>query len=279
LGDLGLQLESLIALNKKQDANKLLTRIAEEMSGDGFQSTQGISWALMAVSRYLGGDTSKFTATLTQDGTQTTINSDKAIATNKLIKADANFKVENTNGVKLFANLLSKGIPVAGSEMSQSKGLKLLLDLEVRDPEDAKKWNAVSDQGFVQGTDARITVTVTNTSNHDAENIALMIPAAAGMEIFSATEQLASKSKYDYRDLRDDRIYYYFPLKKAETKTFQLLANAAYLGRYYQPAINVEAMYDGNMRATEKGRWLEIVKTLEKNVDSVKVNLTEDEAQ
>ena len=141
LGDLGLQLESLVALDKKQDANKLLERIAEEMSGDSFQSTQGISWALMAVSRYLGGDTSNFTSTLTQDGATSKINSDKAISSSKLIKADTQVKVENTAAVKLFASLITQGVPAAGNEMSQAKGLELNVDFESRDSEDAKKWN------------------------------------------------------------------------------------------------------------------------------------------
>ncbi len=125
LGDLGLQLDSLVALNKKQDANQLLEKIAEQMSGDGYQSTQGIAWALMGVSRYLGGDTSSFTANLSQDGTASTINSDKPISSTMLVKADSNVSVENTSGVRLFANLVTKGVPVAGDEISQSKGLTI----------------------------------------------------------------------------------------------------------------------------------------------------------
>ena len=78
----------------------------------------------------------------------------------------------------------------------------------------------------------------------------------------SCAEQASNKAKFDYRDLRDDRIYYYFPLKKGEAKTFSLQANASYQGRYYQPAITAEAMYDGNIKATQKGRWLDIVKQL-----------------
>jgi hypothetical protein len=104
----------------------------------------------------------------------------------------------------------------------------------------------------------RINVTVVNNSNHDSDNIALTIPAAAGMEILSLSEQVVDKSKYDYRDLRDDRIHYYFSLAKGKSKTFSLLANTAYKGRYYLPAINAEAMYDGNMHARQKGKWITI---------------------
>ncbi len=266
LGDLGLRLESLVALNKKQDANNLLEQIAAEMSSDAYQNTQGIAWALMGVSRYLDGDTSSFSAKINESGNSTEINSKKSFTTTRLLKADAEIAVENTSGVKLFANLLSSGVPVAGNEVSHEKGLTMAVSFASRGDEDKKTWNQNSSQTawqVLQGNDTMISVTLRNTSNFNVENIALTIPAAAGLEILSATEQVNNKGKFDYRDLRDDRIHYYFPLKKGEVKTFQLLANASYQGRYYQPAISAEAMYDGNIKATQKGLWLDIVKELD----------------
>ncbi len=265
LGDLGLRLENLVALNKKQDANQLLERIASQMSGDQYQNTQGIAWALMGVSRYLDGDTSSFSAKLNEDGSATDIKSKKSFISTRLIKADAKVTVENTSDVKLFANLLSSGVPIAGNEITQEKGLDMTVSFASRSDDDKKKWETVSNQSawrVVQGNDTMISVTVRNTNNFTVENIALTIPAAAGLEILSSTEQASNKSKYDYRDLRDDRIHYYFPLKKGESKTFKLQANASYQGRYYQPAISAEAMYDGNIKATQKGRWLDIVKEI-----------------
>lgn len=261
LGDLGLQLDSLVTLDKKQDANKLLEEIAMEMSGDKFQSTQGIAWALMAVSRYLGGDTSNFTATLTQDGAQSDITSDKPISKTTLLKPDSSISLKNTSGVKLFATLVNKGVAKAGSEQAQQKGFELGAKYEIRDEVDPKKWNDLLDKPAIQGRDIRITIYIRNTSNHDTENIALTIPVAAGMEILSAAEQKVPKSLYDYRDIRDDRVHYYFGLKKDKDKTFELLVNATYKGRYYLPAVNVEAMYDGTMQARKKGRWLSITTT------------------
>jgi uncharacterized protein YfaS (alpha-2-macroglobulin family) len=48
--------------------------------------------------------------------------------------------------------------------------------------------------------------------------------------------------------------------KKSETKTFTILLNAGYLGTYYLPGIQVEAMYDNDYLVRTKGRWLEVVK-------------------
>jgi len=262
LGDLGLQLESLIALGKKQDANQLLEKIADEMSSDKFQSTQGISWALMAVSRYLGGDTSSFSAKLMQDGTASDITSDKAVSSIALAKAGSKISLENTSGVKLFATLVNRGVPKAGNEEAIEKGLSLSVETETR--VNGNDWNVLaSGTQILQGTDVRFNVHVKNTRSHDVENIALTIPVAAGMEILEAT------ASADYIDVRDDRVYYYFSLKKNEEKKFTVSTNASYKGRYYLPAINAEAMYDGTIQARQKGSWIDIFKP-EKKAEAVK---------
>ena len=59
--------------------------------------------------------------------------------------------------------------------------------------------------------------------------------------------------------MRDDRVYTYFDLKAGETKTVEIAANAAYLGRFYLPMITVEAMYDATISARAKGQWVEVV--------------------
>jgi len=85
------------------------------------------------------------------------------------------------------------------------------------------------------------------------------VPVAAGWEILNDLEQPKS-AVYGHKDQRDDRIHYYFDLKKGEEKTFSVVANASYLGQFYVPAVSVEAMYDGNLQARERGKWVHIVK-------------------
>jgi uncharacterized protein YfaS (alpha-2-macroglobulin family) len=62
-----------------------------------------------------------------------------------------------------------------------------------------------------------------------------------------------------YTDLRDDRANFYFDMKKNETKIFRILLNASYLGRYYLPGIQAEAMYDHDYVVRTKGQWVEVV--------------------
>ena len=51
----------------------------------------------------------------------------------------------------------------------------------------------------------------------------------------------------------------YFDLKKGERKTFVVLLNASYLGKYYLPTVYCEEMYDNNISARKAGKWVEVV--------------------
>jgi hypothetical protein len=69
-----------------------------------------------------------------------------------------------------------------------------------------------------------------------------------------------NEDTYVYRDFRDDKILTYFDLKRGESKTYIVILNAAYLGKYYFPNIQTEAMYDKNYLSVIPGQWVEIGK-------------------
>jgi len=270
LGDLGLQLSNLIALNKKQDANQLVEKIALELNRDSFQSTQGIAWALMAVSRYLGGDSSHFSASYTLNNQVTKqINSTTPLSqqtlTNIEIKGSP-LEVTNSSGSKLFASVISQGIPPAGNEQSINNGLKL--KVSYRQIADSKQLDLQKNPEIIQGNDIAVTVYVSNTTNAKIDNIALTLPIATGWEIHNPRYGLKSDKDHqhiivnqaDYQDVRDDRVYSYFSLNAGQGKTFRILINASYSGRYYLPAISASAMYNGKLQTRQKGKWITIIK-------------------
>ena len=292
LGDLGLQLSNLIALNKTQDANKFVEKIAAELKNDGFQSTQGIAWALMAVSRYLSGDTSHFSAKYTIDSQQSNaINSSTPFSQkvlNNIDRKGSDLEVKNTSGSKLYASVMTRGLPRAGHEKSVSRGLKL--QVSYTDMADSTELDLQGMPEVTQGTDIAITVDITNTSNAKVENIALTLPVAAGWEINNANYSLKSDkdknyliiNQFDYQDVRDDRVYSYFSLDKKQSKTFRILVNASYSGRYYLPAISASAMYNGDMQARKKGQWITITKVkavIKSKKDEEKAKTAEAEKQ
>lgn len=262
LGNLGMQLANLVALDKKESASLLLEQIAEQLGKDEFQSTQGIAWALMGATRYLGDDKQFFTADYTMNGLEPkAIESDKPLFSSGLVATqNAALGIKNTGGIRLYASVISHGVPETGDEKNLSKGLSLKTFYEDNKKDSELDWGSLPNGSQVaQGTDIKMTVTVKNDSTTKAEYLALTVPVAAGWEILNDLEQPKS-AVYDHKDQRDDRIHYYFDLKKGEEKTFSVVANAAYLGQFYVPAISVEAMYDGNLQARERGKWVHIVK-------------------
>ena len=67
--------------------------------------------------------------------------------------------------------------------------------------------------------------------------------------------------KYNYRDIRDDRVLTYFNLGAGQTKTFKVRLQAAYRGMYYLPAVSCQAMYEPREQARTKGSWVNVEKS------------------
>jgi uncharacterized protein YfaS (alpha-2-macroglobulin family) len=89
----------------------------------------------------------------------------------------------------------------------------------------------------------------------------------SGWEIFNArlseyTKTETSASTYTYQDVRDDRVYTYFDIAPNSSKTFKIMLNASYLGKFYQPSVYCEAMYDNTINARIPGSWIEVVESL-----------------
>jgi len=119
---------------------------------------------------------------------------------------------------------------------------------------------------LVQGTNFMVSVTVKNLgAAGEVKNVALSNYIPSGWEIHNArlddNEAVLKNSSYTYQDIRDDRVQTYFDLGRNETKTFNIMVNASYEGRFYLPGIYVEAMYDNTVYARTKGQWVRVVKT------------------
>ena len=110
-----------------------------------------------------------------------------------------------------------------------------------------------------QGTEITMKIGVTNTSNDYIDNIALSQILPSGWEIVNTSfTELGGGAKGNarYTDIRDDRVNFYFDLAKKSTKTFTVKLNASYLGTYYLPGTQAEAMYDNTYYARTKGTWV-----------------------
>jgi alpha-2-macroglobulin len=263
LRDRAILLESLLGIGDELRARDLAESIADELSRGHWYSTQSVSWALLALSRYHGnaaGNAEPVRFDYAIDGGDWQAQSSAMpLLQLPLAVADAPARLQlvNRSGSRLHLNVVSRGIAPSGEEQPEQASLSL--EVEFLDGAGA----ALDPARIVQGQDLRARVTVRNTALRRFDNLALTQIVPSGWEIIdtrsAATASTISESAFDYRDIRDDRVHTYFGLHSGESRSYLLQFNAAYPGRYYLPAWNVEAMYDAKRFARNAGRWVEVV--------------------
>ena len=254
-----MALETYILLKDKSKAQDLAKTIAERLSERKWMSTQSTSYSLLAMAKFaemVGGKGIK--ATVTVNGKLENVSTSKTLANRELeIKMGNNgIELKNQESNTLFVSIVNNGILPVGKEKTFQKNLYAQMVFKGRDGSilDVSRMN--------QGTDFVAEVRLTNSTTRAIKDMALTEIFPSGWEIvntrFTDFGEFAD-NQATYTDIRDDRSNFYFDMKKNETKTFRVLLNASYLGRYYLPGIQAEAMYDNDYVVRTKGRWVEVV--------------------
>jgi len=127
------------------------------------------------------------------------------------------------------------------------------------------KGKKIDPTSIEQGTDFVALVTLTNPGKRgNYEEMALTQVFPAGWELrnirLDNIDYNLTNDNAEYQDIRDDRIYTYFDIGSSSSRTYSILLNAAYEGRYYLPSVYCEAMYDNGINAREAGGWVEVVR-------------------
>ncbi|WP_309609204.1 MG2 domain-containing protein [Flavobacterium sp.] len=255
-----MTLETLILLGQKQKAFTTAMKLAKQMSADQWMSTQTTAYCLYSMSKFAAFNGGKgIDIQFVNGGKSYMVNTNKTLAERNLsTKTGANgLKIKNNKNNTLYVRVLNSGILPVGQEQTAQNGLSANVVFKNR------KGGVINVSKINQGTEFVAEVTIKNLKNERVENVALSQILPSGFEIVNtrftdfgdATNNIA-----DYIDIRDDRTNFYFPLKSGETKTFSVLLNASYLGNYYLPGLQCEAMYDNTFLARTKGRWVEVVK-------------------
>lgn len=255
-----MTLETLISLGLKAKAFAVATQLAKKMASDQWMSTQTTAYCLLAMSKFAQNNGSKGIAVqFRKDGKVQTIKTMKSIANRSLdVKAGVNsVTLTNTKDNTIYVRVLNSGILPIGQEQVLQNNLAASIRFKNR------KGVVIDVSRIDQGTEFIAEINIRNLKNERVENVALSQILPSGFEIVNtrftdygdATNNVA-----DYIDIRDDRTNFYFGLKANETKTFRVLLNASYLGTYYLPGLQCEAMYDNTFLARTKGQWVEVVK-------------------
>ena len=151
--------------------------------------------------------------------------------------------VENLADSKLYCTVLNEvREPVTKSE---NHGLTLEVTYE------GENGAVLNPSVLAQGTRFTAVIRVWGNSNENLSNLALSLPVPSGWEIVNdrLTGAGATEETYDYKDIRDDRVDWFFSLPIKHRKTFRVQLRAAYEGVFDLPAVTCQAMYNPSVSA------------------------------
>ncbi|MEM7180672.1 MAG: MG2 domain-containing protein [Spirochaetota bacterium] len=252
-------LQALTALKEERRAKELAVKLSKAMAGERWYSTQTTAYTLLSLAKFVemfeSADGLKVKLKIA--GSNQTITSSKPVYRKEIKNLSLQglkLYLQNPNDKgSLFINLTSRGVPAPGKEMEKSNGL--LLDVVYKD----RKGKPFSPTQLKHGQDLFVELAIRNTSNSAYKNLALSHILPSGWQIHN--QRLAGgrgPAGVDYQDIRDDRVLSYFDLAPGAIQRIKIHTNASFKGRYYLPAIQVEAMYDASIHSVRKGRWIEI---------------------
>ncbi len=255
-----MALETFVVLDQKAKAQQIAVDLAKELSSRSWMSTQTASYSLMAMAKYaayVGGKGVNIGYTL--NGKSGDANTNKTLAsTDELtILKDNKLLLKNNKDNTIFVQIATSGILPVGKEKVIRSNFKAIVDYKTRE------GAIINPTQLTQGTDFVAEVTITNTTDIKVKDIALTEIFPSGWEVVNTrfTDFGSFKTnKVTYTDIRDDRVNFYFDLKPKESRTVTILLNASYLGKYYLPGIQCEAMYDNDYLVRTQGKWVEVVK-------------------
>lgn len=259
--DQAMILEAMILIGMKENGMLLLERIAKQLSGQRWMSTQTTAYSLIAIAKFTGGDVSSDRIQFEyayNNGSMQQAETGMAIAQVELdpgTDSKGKIRFQNKSDGILFVRIINSGLPKPGQEQAISK------NLDVRVTYTDMEGTRINPDKLDQGMDFKAIYTVRNPGTMGRlENVALTTIFPSGWEIHN--ERLFTTSNttqsFTYQDIRDDRVMTYFSLNSNQTKTFEVRLNAAYRGSYYLPSIKAEEMYINDVQVVIPGKWIEV---------------------
>jgi uncharacterized protein YfaS (alpha-2-macroglobulin family) len=259
--DRAILLEVLTLSNDRVKAFTVMKTLSAALSSANWMSTQTTAYALIAIAKF----SKKFSANQTLhlsyavNGKKSEMQSanKQYLSQSLVINEGANNVVNLTNHSKgiVYVRLIGNGIPWVEKTTAGANELKMQVVYK------NLKGETIDVSQLAQGTAFMAEVAVTNVSMRgDIHQLALTQVFAAGWEITNSRLDAAAENMQlsvpDYIDYRDDRVMSYFNLRSGETKTFRVLLNANYKGKYYLPMFDCEAMYDHTIYARNNSSWV-----------------------
>lgn len=274
LRDKAVILEMAVLFERWPEANGLLDELARSLASEEWYSTQTTGQMLLAMGKFFtanekekqpvmsgtvrmpDGQKKKFKT----DGINYSLNMESGFGKPLEIELDPSSTVN-----RVFCNLSWNGVPLEPDLSEVAKNLNL--SVEWLD-DDGKPIDPVR---LKQGTVFWGHFTVGRTVASRIDNMALVQVLPSGWEIenirlsgedLPAWATAMNLNRFDYQDLRDDRVMWFFNIspsydyhnKPDNGLDFLVKLNAVTPGEYVLPPTLLEAMYDANFQARKGGK-------------------------
>jgi len=262
--DRAMILETLVLMDDKAKAKKVLDQLVDQIGSRRWFSTQTVAYTLLGISKFVGSrdDSQPFSYAYTINGERSKTTEPEKPVVQHALNFDANqVTLKNTSGQSIFVRLINEGTPMTSDQLDEANDLKMTVRYE------NMAGRTIDVAKLEQGTDFIAEVTITHPGgimgSYDEMALTQIFPS--GWEIrnlrMDLTTSISTGDVPEYQDIRDDRVYTYFDLRRSKSKTFRVVLNAAYLGKFYLPAVHAGAMYDDEISAYKSGQWVEVVQS------------------
>ncbi len=223
-------------------AKQTLKPVVEAVANTNmYMSTQSAAFSLMALSSVYGGADNHITAEVEYNGEVHSVNTAKTIVQIPIDPDTASPISVTSRGKRVFVRVVQIGTPMQAIQSDVAKGLAF----SVRYHDDEGKEIDVSK--LTQGTEFWAEFKIKDSYERNMRNMALDFRLPCGWEIVDDSgSDLASASSYQYRDIRDDRVYLFFSLRRDYERTYRVRLHASFVGSYYVPSVFAGEMYDGD---------------------------------
>lgn len=226
-----------------------IDQICKVLGSNQYMSTQTTAFSLFVLGKYadMNGYKNAPISVITHiNGKEKAINTNLSSGTYSFVPKIGNntISVTNNTAAPIFTSVYTKSTVPEYETVEKGNGYKM--SVQYFD----KAGNLIDPKVLKRNTDFYVEIVVENPNPYKITDNALSYLIPSGWEIINDrlfSEKTSYSSQYNFMDLRDDRVYFYFDLSPNDKKHFKISLNATYSGSFTIPSVHCEDMYNNEI--------------------------------